>query len=273
MREKSLVKGNMSKGRQDEWFADRQPSAHWDADGETRIFRSTSVLLVDDDRPAADEVGRHFERNGFEVFVAHSLAEARSLLQQAQARLDAVVTELLLPDGSSEALLADIEACARQPAAIIATTRLTDLKPASLEYRPIVLMKPISPARLLQVVRTVARGYARPVIRRFVERFGLSRREAEAVVCVAQGLRPKELAERMRCSEPTAYCHLTHACKKTGSSHYQELVAKLLAFACHTAGHTPPDHRAFVDQPPILKPVENVAKGRVGENRVRGVSG
>jgi DNA-binding CsgD family transcriptional regulator len=81
----------------------------------------------------------------------------------------------------------------------------------------------------------------------------------EALVAVAQGLRPKEVAQRMKCSEPTAYCHLTHACRKTGSSHYQELMAKLLAFACQTAGHTPPDHRAFVDS---LQTPKSVRAGR-----------
>lgn len=230
--------------QQHEWSTARSCQVGCDAGGG---IRNATVLLVDSDRHTVAEVVRHFEKNGVSVRVAHSLAEARTSLRQTESRLDAVVTELNLPDGRGEMLLPDIELCVRQPATILTSTSLTDLQPEALEYRPIALTKPISPARLLRVVQTVARGYSRPLIRRFVKGFGLSRREMEAVIGVAQGLRPKEVAERMRCSEPTAYCHLTRACRKTGSSHYQELVAKLLAFACQTAGHTPPDHRAFID--------------------------
>jgi DNA-binding CsgD family transcriptional regulator len=84
-------------------------------------------------------------------------------------------------------------------------------------------------------------------------RFGRVRRhlrpfcETEAIVLVAQGLKPKEIAGRMHCSEPTAYGHLTRVCAKTGCNDYHEVVAKLLAFACQAVGHTPPDHRACLD--------------------------
>jgi DNA-binding NarL/FixJ family response regulator len=231
----------------DQWLAAKRPSNPNDSTTEPGRLRNKTVLLVDDDRHTVSEIVRHFEWNDVEVSVAHSLAEARTSLQQTEARLDAVITELHLPDGRGESLLPDIEVCLRQPAAIITSERLTDIQPEAFEYRPIALTKPISPARLLRVLKTVSRGYTRGVIQRFVKGFGLSKREMEALVGVAHGLKPKEVAERMKCSEPTAYCHLTRACRKTGSSHYQELMAKLLAFACQTAGHTPPDHGAFVD--------------------------
>jgi DNA-binding CsgD family transcriptional regulator len=91
----------------------------------------------------------------------------------------------------------------------------------------------------------VAGGYARPVIQRFVTTFGLSKRETEAIALASQGLKAKEIAGRMRCSEPTVYGHLSRICTKTGCCDYHEVVAKLFAFACRAVGHTPPDHRTY----------------------------
>jgi DNA-binding NarL/FixJ family response regulator len=170
------------------------------------------------------------------------------MLRETTSHFDVVVIEIHLPDGRGESLLPNIEACSRQPAVILTSARGTGIRADALEYRPISVTKPISPAALLRVVRTVVGGYTRAVIRRFVEGFALSGREIEAVVLVAQGLKPKEVAQRMNCSEPTIYCHLTRASGKTGCKHYQEIIAKLFAFACQSVGHTPPDHRAFVDR-------------------------
>jgi DNA-binding CsgD family transcriptional regulator len=96
-------------------------------------------------------------------------------------------------------------------------------------------------------VRAALSGYSLPLIRRFARASALSRREIEAVILVAQGLKPKEIADRMNCSEPTIYSHLSNICDKTGCSHYLGIVAKLFAFACHALGHTPPDLRALAD--------------------------
>jgi DNA-binding NarL/FixJ family response regulator len=207
--------------------------------------RPIRVLLVDGDSVGTAEIARFFHRNRVEVTVANTLAEARALLQQEHIAIDVVVLELRLPDGRGESLLPDLEGQARQPAVIITSSFLPELHAEALEYRPIAVSKPISTAALLRMVRTVVGGYARPVIKRFVTGFYLTKRETEAMVLVARGLRAKEIADRMACSEPTVYSHLANICAKTGCIDYHEIVAKLFSFACQAVGHTPPDHRAF----------------------------
>lgn len=208
------------------------------------------VLLVDDDPSAADEIVRGFARNALTVSVARTLADARAFLHQSGNRVDVVVLALHLPDGRGESLLPEIEARARQPAVIIASADLPGLQPAALEYRPVAVPKPVSADALLRIVRTVVGGYASPAIHRFVRCFDLSKRESQATVLLAQGLSPKEIAQRMCCSEKTVYAHLVRVCRKTGCRDYHQVVCRLLAFACHGLGHTPPEHAAFVDPGP-----------------------
>jgi DNA-binding CsgD family transcriptional regulator len=97
----------------------------------------------------------------------------------------------------------------------------------------------------------------RPVLDRFLKRFNLSKRENEAVVLLAQGLRVKNIAHRMSCSEKTVYAHLARACKKTNCHDYHEVICMLLAFACHGLDKVLPQH--FASNAPFLSISE---KGR-----------
>lgn len=211
--------------------------------GNARSSRTLRALVVDADATATGEIEREFPRSGVSVTIARSALDARISLRQSA--IDVVILELSLPDERGESLLRDIESCDRQPAVIIVSDLLPDLQSAALEYRPVTIPKPIPAQTLLRMVRAIAPGYAQPTVRRFVRRFNLSVREAEATVFIARGLKAKEIADRMRCSEKTVYAHLMRVCAKTGCRDYHEVVAMLLAFTCHALGHTPPDHPAF----------------------------
>ncbi len=56
------------------------------------------VLVLDDDDDAASLLGMALRRRSFRVLVARSCAEGRSML--AESAVDAVVTDVALPDGS-----------------------------------------------------------------------------------------------------------------------------------------------------------------------------
>jgi len=214
---------------------------------DTGLARSLHVFLVEDDAHAAHAVARDFGRSGVTVTVARTLADARAFLHGNPTDLDVVLLDLRLPDGRGESLLPDIEACSPQPTVIITSAFLPELQVEALEYRPAAVPKPVTTQALLRMVRVVAEGYARPVIKRFVRGFDLSKREAEALALVVQGLKPKEIAEHMRCSEQMAYAHLARVCEKTRSRDYHEVVGKVFAFACHTVGHSLDSHETFVD--------------------------
>jgi len=83
----------------------------------------------------------------------------------------------------------------------------------------------------------------REVVHRVLKRFNLSTRETEAVLFVAEGLRAKEIAAHMSCSEKTVYAHLARVCKKTGCRDYHEVVCTVLAFVCRVASQPPVSER------------------------------
>lgn len=88
------------------------------------------------------------------------------------------------------------------------------------------------------------------IVNRLLGRFRLSKRETEATILLAQGLRAKQIAHQMSCSEKTVYAHLARVCKKTGRRDQHELVCVLLAFACNlvdTPAAALPDLPASVD--------------------------
>lgn len=218
--------------------------------GAVGTSRSPHVLLVDPDDEFAQALIRDFCRSRIAVTVAHTLAEARSILHQGLPSLDVVLLELHLPDGRGESLLRDFEACPRQPVVVITSGYLQDLQLEALEYRPVSVGKAMGTAALLKVVKTVVAGYARPSIMRFSMRFKLTQCETEVMASIAHGVSPKVVAERRHCSEQAVYAHLARACSKTHCLDYHQLVGKLFAFVCQALGHTPPEHPAFVDTRP-----------------------
>ena len=123
---------------------------------------------------------------------------------------------------------------------------MSELDIEALEFRPAAVPKPVTTDVLLRMVRIIAEGYARPVIKRFVREFGLSKRESESLALAADGLRPKEIGDRMCCSEKTVYSHLTQACRKAGCGDYHALVARLFQFSCQCLGRPARDHETFV---------------------------
>lgn len=210
--------------------------------------RLLRVLLVESNPNTADTIAEDFRRNGVEITAVGTLAEARAVLLGRPTNLDVVILEIRLPDGRGESLLPDIEACPRQPGAVITSAHLSELGAEALDYRPVTVPKPIDTAALLRIVKTVAAGYTRQMIRRFTRRYDLSKREAETVALLVQGHGTKKTARLMDCSEKTVYFHLAHVCQKVKCRDYHELVGRLLAFTCQALGHTPPEYAAFTER-------------------------
>lgn len=74
------------------------------------------VIVVDDDEDAADLLAFALPRHGFEVEVAHTLAEAKALMNR---EFDVLVSDVHLPDGTGFEVLA--QAPKRPRVAVIAS--------------------------------------------------------------------------------------------------------------------------------------------------------
>jgi two-component system catabolic regulation response regulator CreB len=109
-------------------------------------------LLVVDDEPHIGLLLRpHLERLGYQVSLARSLAEARGALGDRAVRLDAMLLDLHLPDGSGLDLLRELRAAATTRAfpVIVLTAEGEDrILGEAEELGAGLLTKPFSPSKL-----------------------------------------------------------------------------------------------------------------------------
>ncbi len=80
---------------------------------------SATVLIVDDEENARENIGEFLTSQGYEVVGVATLAEARSCLQQGVA--DVVLLDVQLPDGYGPNLLYETAAMALRPPIILIT--------------------------------------------------------------------------------------------------------------------------------------------------------
>ena len=109
-------------------------------------------LLVVDDEPHIGLLLRpHFERLGYVVSLARTLAEARRTLQGGDPPLDALLLDLHLPDGSGLDLLRELRAdpATRAFPVIVLTAEGEDrILRAAEGLGAALLTKPFSPSKL-----------------------------------------------------------------------------------------------------------------------------
>jgi DNA-binding response OmpR family regulator len=120
------------------------------------------LLLIDDDHRLADMVSGYLLRNGFEVDTAGSLAAGRELL--SRAAFDALVLDLMLPDGDGLDFTRELRSQARSrrlPLLMLTargepTDRVVGLELGADDYLP----KPFEPRELLARIRALLRRAA-----------------------------------------------------------------------------------------------------------------
>ncbi len=109
-------------------------------------------LLVVDDEPHIGLLLRpHLERLGYAVSLARTLAEARGVLDDSAAPLDAMLLDLHLPDGSGLDLLRDLRArpATRAFPVIVLTAEGEErILSEAEELGAGLLTKPFSPTKL-----------------------------------------------------------------------------------------------------------------------------
>lgn len=179
------------------------------------------------------------------VAVVDTLTEARLVLRQRRDAFKVIIARYRLPDGRGEHLLPDADTCHRHPTVVILGASLADLLLESLSYRPVALPESCDGSAILRIVRSIAGGYTRPLLRRFSGTYKLTQRETETLVYLSQGTAVKQIASRMACSEPTVYGHLRRIYERTGTKASSEVIALLLAYACQANGHTPLEYEAY----------------------------
>ena len=117
------------------------------------------ILLIDDDLRLSAMVGDYLRGHGYEVSNAPSLAAGRELL--ARQSFDALVLDLMLPDGDGLDLCKELRASPRHrhlPLLMLSargepTDRIVGLEVGADDYLP----KPFEPRELLARIRALLR--------------------------------------------------------------------------------------------------------------------
>lgn len=120
---------------------------------------ATHLLLIDDDARLAEMLGDYLRQAGLDVTVAASLAEGRS--QLARARWDALILDLMLPDGNGLDLTRELRAEPRTrglPLLMLTARgepmdRVVGLELGADDYLP----KPFEPRELLARLKALLR--------------------------------------------------------------------------------------------------------------------
>jgi len=109
-------------------------------------------LLVVDDQPHIGVLLRvQFEREGYRLSLARTLAEARTALAAAAPPVDGILLDLHLPDGSGLALLAELRGAAatrRLPVLVLTAEGDDRVLRETRRLGATVLTKPFSPTKL-----------------------------------------------------------------------------------------------------------------------------
>ena len=125
---------------------------------------SSRLLLIDDDLRLTDMVGGYLRHNGFEVDTAGSLAAGRDRLKQAQVPYDALLLDLMLPDGDGLDFTRELRGqprTRRLPLLMLTARgepmdRIVGLELGADDYLP----KPFEPRELLARVKALLRRAA-----------------------------------------------------------------------------------------------------------------
>lgn len=105
--------------------------------GETHLMTWPSLLLVDDDAQMLETLVCYFEKRGFHVAPAASLAEAKSLFRRHKAWA-LVISDFHLPDGTGGDLYewAETQPGAKPPFLLMSGSLDAELLCAGLDFLP-----------------------------------------------------------------------------------------------------------------------------------------
>lgn len=118
--------------------------------------RTAHILVVDDDREIRNLLSKFLTKNGLRVSLAADGREMRRVL--AEAKIDLIVLDIMLPGESGLALCGQLRATSSTPILMLTavgeeTDRIIGLEMGADDYMP----KPFNPRELLARIRAILR--------------------------------------------------------------------------------------------------------------------
>ena len=121
-----------------------------------------NILIVDDDQRLCEMLAQYLSHHGYQVSCRHTAQDA--LAEQRRLQPDAIILDLMLPDGDGLDVCTRLRASSAVPIIMLtargdSTDRVVGLELGADDYLP----KPFDPRELLARLRTVLRRGTAPV--------------------------------------------------------------------------------------------------------------
>jgi DNA-binding NarL/FixJ family response regulator len=184
------------------------------------------VLLVDDEPVVLDALSRFLRRANFEIVEATSVVTALDELMSSARRnqpFQHAVVDLVLKDGDGEDVVRACESLSPRPNIVVLSGNIDSRRALTLTGRCLYLPKPVAAATLVDALRR-----RRDPIGMFVETYGLTARERDALVAAVHGLGNEEAATLLGVSKEALRKRWRHICKKTECGGQQRVLAKII---------------------------------------------
>lgn len=138
-------------------FVERAPSAA----KPKQTTGAETILLVEDDPQVRNATGRVLRRQGYEVIAVSGPAEARAVCQNEAARIDLVLTDVVMPGGNGGALAAELEAAHPHLKVIVMSGYAPEgpVRDAVASGLLAFLHKPATPEALTRKIREVLESH------------------------------------------------------------------------------------------------------------------
>lgn len=185
-----------------------------------------TVYIVEDDRDLREILAWTLKGHGYRSVPCECGDQALSLISPES--FGCILIDLSLPDMSGLALQRELrESGCQQPFIVLTGSKDVSLAVESLKQGAVdLLQKPYDSAKLLQrVAQAVESDRDRRRLQLRLD--GLTEREREILLLVAEGQATKEIAGRFRISPRTVEVHRHHIMKKMGATSLVQLIQSL----------------------------------------------
>jgi CheY-like chemotaxis protein len=122
-----------------------------------------TVLVVDDERPVRELAARMLQEAGYDTIQAVDGQDAWRQLRRAGTKVDAIVSDVVMPHMTGTELLAKVQAERPElPVVLMSGYSADDLRARGLEQCPVPLLtKPFTQAELVAAVNRLPRMESR----------------------------------------------------------------------------------------------------------------
>jgi two-component system, NarL family, nitrate/nitrite response regulator NarL len=195
-------------------------------------------IFLADDHPMIQAALQALLRGGGHEMVGCATSGAEALDQIAQSDADVIVLDVQMPGGSGIQVLQELRSRGDVRPVVILTAAIGDetIRAALSLGASGIVLKTSDPSLLIEALDAVGKGgtWIDPLLRdriaalseRGRQRRALSERERELIQLVRQGLKNREIAERLNTTEGTVKAYLHALFDKVGVENRTELAMK-----------------------------------------------